>query len=145
MSGDTARAREAFAGPIARMEALRDSFPDVSRRHQFLALHYAGAGRADEALLEARRARAIALDVADMWSGVPQAEETLLQVHIAVGNVTQAVDILEEQASASMPSRVLSARMRTDPLLDPIRDDTAFQRLLERLEAVTPPAPPPVS
>ena len=93
-----------------------------------LGLAYAGLGRAEEAIVEARRAVEIMPVERDAMIG-PHALFHLAAVLSRVGHVHEALDVLEQLLS--VPSRYPAAVLENHFLLEPLWNNPRFQALIE--------------
>ena len=132
---DDESTREAYARDLDALEARVDEFPELSLRRQFLAMAYAGSRREDDAVREAQRAVEIAIDEGDQWSGIPSAWEWLARVYAEIGQIDDAVDILEDHLTNPERPWLRLGVLRLDPSWDPLRESPRFSALLTSLEA----------
>jgi TolB-like protein len=99
----------------------------IHRVHSSLGKAYAGLGREEEAIYEGLRGVECLPITKDAEIG-PMRLEDLARIYVMVGKYEDALDILEELLSR--PSEQSVARLRLDPVWDPLRDHPRFQRLL---------------
>jgi tetratricopeptide (TPR) repeat protein len=128
-SRDTAQALEEFAAAAETMERLVEEHPSDERFREGLALAYAGLGRRDAALQEARAALELRPIEADALAG-PHFLLALASVHARFGEVEEAVALLERLLT--IPSRFSAISLRNHYLLRPLHDEPEFLALLER-------------
>jgi serine/threonine-protein kinase len=88
-----------------------------------LAQAYAAAGRRDEA-------RSLLERVLQGRTGDPVLPYEVALVHAALGEADEAFSWLEKGFRLRDPTMV---SLKTDPLLDPLREDERFQELLRRM------------
>ena len=130
--GDQSSARAAFADAASDLETRLADSPDDERYHGALGLSYAGLGRSDDALREARLGVELMPVEKEAWRGVYRLGE-LAAVHAWVGNTDSAVAHLD--ALLSIPGELTTYILRHEPTWDPLRDDPAFDAMLARHEA----------
>jgi tetratricopeptide (TPR) repeat protein len=132
--GMTLRARgedaiASFEEAAAILEARLLEADWDERVHAALGLAYAGLGRRNDAVQEARRAVEIlplgrdALSAA--WYYL-----NLASVHAQFGEVDEALELLE--TILSVPSRYPAGKMQDHYLLIPLREEPRFQEMIER-------------
>jgi len=108
---------------------------------QELSLAYAAMGEKDLALRLAERAIILLPRTKDPVIE-PGYEENLAQIQAMFGENSRAISILTQLLQttyASFPAPITPARLRLDPIWDPLRSDLAFQKLCEEKQ---PPATP---
>jgi serine/threonine-protein kinase len=93
-----------------------------------LARAYAGLGRREDALREARRAVEILPISKDAYDG-PSPLINLAAVEARVGETDAAIEHI--RYLLSIPSPLSLALLRIDPSWAPLRDDPRFRRLAE--------------
>ena len=130
--GDRKAAREDFSKAAARLERLVGAAPEDERYRGALGLAYAGLGRTEDALREARRGVELMPMEREAWRGAIRLGE-LAAAHAWVGNTDSAVAHLD--ALLSRPGELTTYRLRNDPTWDPLRSDPGFEALLARFEA----------
>ena len=125
-AGQNAQAQATFERLIAQIEPLA-SHVDDSQIPVTLALAYAGAGRQQAALEQARRA-------VDLYRTdaiyLPFAETALAQVQAIGGDHEAAIAALEPLLK--VPAGITPALLQFDPAWDPLRSDARFQALLKQ-------------
>lgn len=107
-------------------EAVADH-PHDPRYHSSLGLAYAGLARCPEAIREGERAVTILPVSVDAMYGIPYLWD-LADIHGMCGNVDGAVRVTEELLD--LPTWISPALLEGDFLLDGIRDDPRFRRLV---------------
>jgi len=131
--GDSGAARVHFDSARVELEAsLRGDLAPVRQRHNWLrsglAICYAGLGRRDAALEQARQVLASDPPAVDAISG-PAALQDVALAYVMLGDRTAALDIIERLLS--IPARFSAHVLRLDPLWDPLRGDPRFERLVK--------------
>jgi serine/threonine-protein kinase len=96
----------------------------------------AGLGQAKEAEAEGRRATAAIPESGDAWEGQIW-QQYLAQILATNGDAASAVPLIAHLLVASGNHALSPARLRLDPVWDPIRQNPLFQALLEKHAAVT--------
>lgn len=130
LEGEEARAREGF-GLARRLLERAVSQSEVNPRHlTTLALAKAGLGLRDEALADARRATKLVSREVDAYFA-PVYLENLAWTHLLLGELADAIEILEGIADGPRQPAVHAEVLRLDPRWDPLRGDPRFQKLLE--------------
>jgi len=111
------------------LEPLAAATPDDERYPEALALTYAGLGRRDDALLEARKGVALVPLDKDASLG-PVYLFSLSAVLTRFGEIEEAVAILERLLT--IPSPYSAPMLRRHYLLRPLWNEPSFVDLLER-------------
>jgi TolB-like protein/regulator of sirC expression with transglutaminase-like and TPR domain len=130
--GDHEAARRDFTEAAASLERLATAAPDDERYRGVLGLAYAGLGRPEDALREARRGVELMPVEREAWRGAIRRGE-LAAVHAWVGNTDSAVAHLG--ALLSRPGEITTYQLRNDPTWDPLLGEPAFERLVARYES----------
>jgi TolB-like protein/regulator of sirC expression with transglutaminase-like and TPR domain len=128
-NGEGEAARADFSEAAAVLERHVVAAPDDERYRGALALAYAGLGRTEDALREARRGVQLMPFEREAWRGAIRQGE-LAAVHAWVGNADSAVAHLD--ALLSRPGELTTYLLRNDPTWDPLRGEPAFEALLDR-------------
>lgn len=129
--GDKMGAAPNLEAAATLFQSRLEENPEQPWMHMFLADVYAQSGRKEQAAEHAKRAT-------ELWpiSDHPLSGVSLLRklagVYVAVGQFDDAVELLERQLN--IPSYTSVARLRLEPVWDPIRDFPAFQDLLEKYD-----------
>ena len=131
-NGDGDAARTDFTEAAGLLERLASAAPDDERYRGVLGLAYAGLGRTEDALREARRGVELMPVEREAWRGAMRLGE-LAAVHAWVGNADSAVAHLE--VLLSRPGELTAYQLRHDPTWDSLRGDRGFEALLDRYEA----------
>ena len=108
--------------------------PDDGRIHSALGLVYAGLGRREAAIREAKLGIELFPVSEDALRG-PQRLDNLASVYLILGEYDEAFDLIEKELS--IPSRTSPALMRIDPRWDSVRDLPRFVALLDRFSDTT--------
>jgi tetratricopeptide (TPR) repeat protein len=127
--GEGDRAADAYREAVSVLEPRVAESPDDERYHAALGQAYAGLGRREDAVREARAATEILPLERDALSG-PFHLFTLAGVLAGFGEVEEAVEILERLLT--VPSRYSAPMLRTHHLLRSLWHEPAFLDLLER-------------
>jgi tetratricopeptide (TPR) repeat protein len=129
-------AGEKLAAEQARntLEPLCKNQPDNAFSAAYLSAAYACLGNKDEALKEAERAITLQPTAKDAVQG-PGMEENLAFVETIVGENSRAISTLGRLLATPYlgyyNTPLTPAILRLDPMWDPLRADTAFQKLCE--------------
>ena len=126
---ETARARERFEAARRQLEEILKTEPNSSRLRIPLGLAYAGLGRTQEALEEARRA------IAAAFAGEGAETQTAAlggaaEIYTRAGDIGAAIPIIERLLAVPAGREVSIPLLRLDPVWDPLRGDARFQRLI---------------
>jgi serine/threonine-protein kinase len=129
--GDRARARANYE---AARSLLADSVavhPDDPRIRIALGLAYAGLGRKQQAVQEARRA----MELAPLSQNNPRATAFMggaAEVLAQAGDTDGALELLELLLAMPAGREASVPLLRVDPIFDPLRSDPRFEQLLKR-------------
>jgi TolB-like protein/Tfp pilus assembly protein PilF len=124
--GDTARARKEYEAVRPRLEEEVRTHPDNPDQHCVLARAYAGLGRKEDALREARRAVEIQPVSVDAFNG-PQYLTALAEIEARVGETSAAIERI--RYLLSIPSFLAPGLLRSDPRWAPLKNDARFREL----------------
>ena len=124
LQGDDDAANVAFESARVTLERLIDENPDDERLINSLGYAYAGLGRSQDAADSAVRAMR-----SRQRAGL-EISEAPGRILAQAGQADLAIPYLEALLESYSPLSVLT--LQVDPLLDPIREDPAFQALIER-------------
>jgi tetratricopeptide (TPR) repeat protein len=127
MQGKLPEARKAAESARKVLERRLKDRPEDAVLHGSLGVAYAYLGRKDGAIREATTGTRLAPIAQDALRG-PLYERTLLEVHLLLGNVDEAVDLIRHQLS--VPTNMSVESIKVDPHFDGIRSDPKFQALL---------------
>jgi TolB-like protein/Tfp pilus assembly protein PilF len=125
-AGHAEEARRAFTRALQAIKPTPETVVplDVNGTRALLALTYAGLGEKEKALEQAKRA---VNDYADDAVFKPQAEWTLAQIQARFGDHDSALAVLPHLLE--VPAGLTTAMLKLDPLWDPLRADSRFQKL----------------
>jgi tetratricopeptide (TPR) repeat protein len=126
--GELTRARGYSDSARRALEAQLQRHPENAWRRSGLGLAYAGLGRREDAMREARRAVELMPLSKDATDG-PEVYFGLALVAVLVGDHETAIDQLE--LLLSVPSSVSVPWLRVAPTWDPLRSNPRFKRLLQ--------------
>jgi tetratricopeptide (TPR) repeat protein len=136
VAGDSTQAK-AFAEQARNtLEPLRKEQPDNAFVAAALAVAYAMLDEKESALNEAQRAITLSPSNKDRLSG-PAFEENLALVEMITGENTRAIATLTRLLQTPYggwlysPTPITPALLRLDPIWDPLRADSVFQKLCE--------------
>jgi non-specific serine/threonine protein kinase len=121
------RARAAYEAALAVLERRAEETSQDRSVHQLLGLVYAGLGRKDDAIREARHAVDLVPISKDALDGV-DAVMALVAVYTRVGEHEAAIEKLEYLLS--IPSEMTVKTLRLNPTWDPLREHPRFQKLV---------------
>lgn len=137
LAGDTSTTQPESEQVRGVLEAtLRERPNDFTTLTQ-LSWIYLALGRNAEALSAARRATSILPVEKDALLG-PGVLTNLAEVEARTGETGTAIKILHRLLSIPAGMEVSIARLKIDPVWDPIRNDPGFQELLKGTELVGP-------
>jgi serine/threonine-protein kinase len=128
---DTARAEASFDTARVYLESQAEERPEDGRIHQSLGIVYAGLGRREAAIHEARLAVEELPLTRDAWWGVFPVI-TLAQVYTMTGRYDAAIDQLESLLSGVASREITPPILLLDPNYDPLRNNPRFQSLLTK-------------
>ncbi|HOC42370.1 MAG TPA: protein kinase [Thermoanaerobaculales bacterium] len=127
--GEAGPARQDYEAARKALEAEVARQPEDPRFHSSLGIALAGLGQRQQAVAEGRRATELLPRSRDGFYYIPSAID-LAQIYVMVGDHERAVEQLEYLLTN--PSWVSVAWLEIDPTWSALRDDPAFQELLER-------------
>jgi len=116
-----------FREASRQLEEAVANHPHDPRYHSSLGLAYAGLARCPEAIREGERAVTILPVSVDAMYGIPYLWD-LADIHGMCGDVDGAVRVTEELLD--LPTWISPVMLEGDFLLDGIRDDPRFRRLV---------------
>jgi TolB-like protein/class 3 adenylate cyclase/Tfp pilus assembly protein PilF len=128
-SGRAEDARRSYARAAELIKPTPETvvIPDANGTPYTLALAYAGVGEKEKALQQARDAvKAYETDAINK----PQAETVLAQIQARFGDHDAAIAALPHLLE--VPAGLTVARLKYNPLWDPLRKDPRFQKLCEQ-------------
>jgi len=135
LAGDDTSAKATAGQALNTLEPLYKNQQDNAKVAALLSLSYAVLGNNGLALKEAERAIMLLPSTKDVLNG-PGLEENLALVQTMVGDNSHAISIVARLLQTPYVSTfwggfITRARLRLDPLWDPLRSDPAFQKLCE--------------
>ena len=126
---DEAKARANYDEAREKAEkAVRES-PEDGPRHALLGLIYAGVGRCEEALSEAKHAVELLPEAKDAFDG-PILVVSRARISMMCGDFDTALALLDR--SLQTASGVTPPELRLDPVWDPLRSDPRFSKMLAK-------------
>jgi serine/threonine-protein kinase len=134
IAGETAQAKADAEQARNTLESLKKDQPDNAFVAAALAVAYAILDQKELALNEAQRAATLLPSNKDHLSG-PAFEENLALVEMIVGENSRAIATLTRLLRTPYggwlysPTPITSALLRLDPIWDPLRSDSMFQKL----------------
>ena len=134
IAGETAQAKADAEQARNTLESLKKDQPDNAFVAAALAVAYAILDQKELALNEAQRATTLLPSNKDHLSG-PAFEENLALVEMIVGENSRAIATLTRLLRTPYggwlysPTPITSALLRLDPMWDPLRSDSMFQKL----------------
>ena len=133
--GDSAKAQPLYAEVRTQMQTALRQRPDDPDLHLALGFAAAGLGLTDEAIREGRKATALLPVSRDSYSG-PGYLTWLALLYLRVGETDQAIETLREVLAVPSSGVAISpALLKLDPVWDPLRKDSRFQKLIADGEA----------
>ena len=135
VAGNKAAAQATAAQTRDRLVQLTREQPDNDWLAVILSQTYAIAGDKNAAWKEAERVKRITSSLADVAVG-PFADENMAVVATLSGEKSRAIELLSHLARISYSGwlygyPVTPAALRLDPIWDPLRSDSAFQKLCQ--------------
>lgn len=129
-AGDTMRARRYADSARVALDAQLRATPDDSFRHLYRGLALAYLGQRAAAVREGERGLALAEATGDEFVAIPFARTFLVEVYIAAGDHSHAIDQLD--TLLANPSAVSPALLRIEPRYAPLKGDPRFEQMLVR-------------
>jgi tetratricopeptide (TPR) repeat protein len=128
--GDLTTAQPLFQQTQRELRALRDRsdtglLPDAAD-----ALVEIDARLGERQEVEREAAALLRNAAKDEWR-LPQSQEVIARSYAILGDADRAVPFLERLLKTPYNFSITRAKLRLDPLWDPIRDDPRFQKLCE--------------
>jgi serine/threonine protein kinase len=122
----------AFADSARRtIERQLETQPDYHEHHSNLGLALALLQRKNEAVESGLRATRLLPVSKDAYRGFQRLQD-LAKIYALVGEKDLAIETLD--SLLSIPSHITVARLRIDPMWDPLRDHPRFQALIENYD-----------
>jgi TolB-like protein/Flp pilus assembly protein TadD len=124
-------ARTAFLKVKELAEAAVREAPNDAPRYAELGRALAYLGEKEAAIAEAKRAIELLPESSDAFSG-PKMTQALAEVYMVTGENAKAIELLD--GLLSRPSDLTVAFLKLDPIVDRLRDDPEFQKMLAKHE-----------
>ncbi|MCK4546378.1 MAG: protein kinase [Candidatus Eisenbacteria sp.] len=124
--GETGRAHDSYDTTVLVMTEFLQEHPEDGSAHGVLGMAYAGLGRKEDAIREAKRGLELSSNDAIRSA---EREWDLAVVYIMLGEHDAALGHIEHLLS--VPSWVSVPHLKITPTVDPLRDHPRFQRLME--------------
>jgi TolB-like protein/Tfp pilus assembly protein PilF len=137
LAGDTTGAQADADHARALLEARLREHPNETRSIRALSWVYLALGRREDAIRLARQTVDLLPPEKDSVVGSSNLT-SLAEIHARTGAAREAVDILRRLLAMPAGETVSIARLKIDPVWDPIRNDPGFQQLLAGQEHVGP-------
>jgi TolB-like protein/Tfp pilus assembly protein PilF len=131
LAGQPDLARRSFDDARVELEKKVIQKPDDHRHRGSLGIAYAGLGRREEAVREAKRGCDLMPASKDALRAINRVED-LAVVYTMVGNSSDAIATLDDLLARCGWFSV--SVLRLDPTWDPLRSDPRFQALLKKYE-----------
>jgi serine/threonine-protein kinase len=131
LAGQHDPARRSFEAARLELEQRVRQEPDDHRLHSSLGIAYAGLGRREEAVREARLGCDLMPASKDALRAILRVRD-LAVVYTMVGSNSEAIAALDDLLARSGWYTVHV--LRKDPMWDPLRSDPRFQALLTKYE-----------
>lgn len=129
--GDQAGARASFRIAKALLEDSAAVHPRDPRIRVALGLAYAGLGRHEDAVHEARTA----IELAPVSASSPMATACMggaVEIYAELGDATTALDLIELLLAMPAGREISIPLLRLDPAFDPLRNNPRFDALINR-------------
>ena len=127
--GDQAGAQEALLKAKGYAEQYVAAAPNEAKRHTRLAECLAWLGEKEAAIAEAKRATELLPESVDAFDG-PVCTQSLAEIYMIVGEYDKALLLVD--GLLSRPSEATVAKLKVNPLWDPVRTDPRFLALLKK-------------
>jgi tetratricopeptide (TPR) repeat protein len=137
VAGQTEAAKSAGKAALPLFEAALKDRPDDTFAMAGLSWVYLALGRNSDALLLSRRAADTSPIEKDAVSG-PSVQTALAQIEARAGAPDEAIKRLRRLLSIPAGHVISIARLKIDPVWDPIRNSPEFQQLLSGPEQIGP-------
>jgi eukaryotic-like serine/threonine-protein kinase len=129
--GDTARARSEYASALTLLVDSVAARPDEPTFRTALGLAFAGLGRKEEAIAEARHVLERERLADGYLTGTAVIAPTV-EVFVRAGDTDAALVVLRDLFTMHSGREVSVPLLRVDPTYDPLRADPRFERLLQQ-------------
>ncbi|UCF04105.1 MAG: tetratricopeptide repeat protein, partial [bacterium] len=127
LMGEPEKAHAAFDSAQVLLEAAVREQPEAGTVHSALGVAYAGLGRRDDAIREGQKG--VELDDHDAIR-IKEREWDLATIYLLLGEHDKALDHIDHLMS--VPSFVSVPFLKIHPMLDSLRDNLRFQKILEK-------------
>ena len=124
-----AKAKTSYEQARSGAEAAVRESPEDGPRHALLGLIYAGLGRCEEAVVEAKRAVEFLPETKDAFDG-PILVISRARIILMCGDADTALALIERSLQTS--AGITIHELRLDPVWDGLRDDPRFQQMLTK-------------
>jgi tetratricopeptide (TPR) repeat protein len=135
LMGEPGRARVSFESAREVLEREVAERPGDGRVHSSLGLVYAALGQREDAIREAKLAVEMIPVSVDGLLGPKQVYD-LACTYGFLGEYDAALDQIEHVLS--IPAMMSASFLRIDPGWDPLRDNSRFQRILDKYSGASP-------
>ena len=126
--GNKALAEKHFDAAVRVLQQKIKETPDDSRLYTSLGLAYAGLGKKSEAIREGKKGYDLLPISREAWRGTHRLLD-LAQIYTMTGEKDLAIKTIGELINR--PTDALSVSLlKIDPVWNPLRDDPAFQKLI---------------
>ena len=129
LMGENEKSRRDYDAARSLLEAEVRQWPDDPRYRSSLGISYAALGRKEEAIREGKKAVELLPIATDAFYGIPYVSD-LAFIYALAGETDAAVDRLDYLFS--IPSWISVPWLQMDTQWEPIRNQPAFRRLIEK-------------
>jgi TolB-like protein/Flp pilus assembly protein TadD len=128
LAGHKSEARALLEEARRELLALRDQ--GKTSRQLYEVLMWTNAALGDREAVEREAPAFLSQTQSDLWEA-PHSKATLAGAYSLLGDADRAIPLLQEALSASYHHAITRGLLRLDPIWDPIRKDSRFQKLCE--------------